>query len=139
MKKTALIVGFALLVLGGLREGAWAQSSKCDLDQYDYQSHTATGFEDSAFIWRGGGHLCQMMVANDSGSTVWAMWFDATALPSTGAIPKQQFPVLTGTSNGIFSWPTKFYNGVVLACSSTAGALTVTSSSDCSFTAKVVP
>lgn len=107
----------------------------------DYNTTASGGHEDSKVVWGTGGalgsggitHFCQMMATNNSASTVWAMLFDSATLPSNGAKPKREFNVGASSSNGILSYGMLMVNGVVVACSSTEGTLTVTVANSCNF------
>lgn len=107
----------------------------------DYHTTATGGHEDSKVIVGTGGaissflplHVCQAMVTNNSASTVWAMIFDSATLPSNGAFPLREWPISTNATQGIYAYPILFTKGVVIACSSTEGTLTVTGSSDCNF------
>jgi hypothetical protein len=107
----------------------------------DYSSTATGGHEDSKVIWGTSGalgsggitHFCQMAVTNNSASTVWAMLFDSATLPANTAKPKLEFNVPASTTIGEFGYGMLMVNGVVVACSSTEGTLTVTVASACNF------
>jgi len=99
----------------------------------DYSTSAAGGHEDSAVPTTGTSHYCQATVTNNSASTVWAMVFDAAALPANGTKPKLEWNVPAGIAQGEFGYGMFMASGVVVACSSTEGTLTVTVASACNF------
>lgn len=101
----------------------------------DYHTTAAGGHEDSHAITLNFKpiHWCQAVVTNNTASAVWAMVFDSASLPGNGAVPIREWPVSTAWSSGSFGYGIPFYSGFVIACSSTEGTLTVTTTSACNF------
>jgi len=131
---------FALIIaLAAFSAPAWADNN-C-WNGADYNTTASGGHEDSKVIVGTAGaistfvpvQMCQASVTNNSGSTVWAMVFDSLTLPSTGAKPKMEWNVATNTTNGEFGYGLRFFTGLVIACSSTEGTLTVTAANACNF------
>ena len=108
----------------------------------DYHTTASGGHEDSHVIVGTGGaissflpiHWCQSMVTNNTASTVYAMVFDSATLPGNGAKPVREWAVQTGSpTQGTYGYGIPFYSGFVIACSSTEGTLTVTTTNACNF------
>ena len=107
----------------------------------DYHTTATGGHEDSKVIVGTSGaissflpiHWCQAMVTNNSASTVYAMVFDSATLPGNGAKPNREWSVPTTQTVGVYGYGIPFYTGFVVACSSTEGTLTVTTTSACNF------
>lgn len=119
---------------------AWAQEQNpCINNTNDYHTTATGGHEDSKVIRGTSGalgsgptHFCQAFVTNNSGSGVWAMIFDSATLPSNGAKPTREFGVASTGTGWIYAWPLTMSN-LVIACSSTEGTLTVTTTNACNF------
>lgn len=107
----------------------------------DYHTTASGGHEDSKVIVGTGGaissflpiHWCQAMVTNNSNATVYAMVFDSATLPGNGAEPSREWAVSTAATAGVYGYGIPFNTGFVIACSSTEGTLTVTTTSACNF------
>lgn len=107
----------------------------------DYTTSAVGGVEDSAAIRGAAGDpmgigsswFCQAAVTNNTAAPVWAMIFDAGALPANGTIPKLEFNVPATSTRGEYGYPMLMPNGVTIACSSTQDVLTVTVGADCHF------
>lgn len=92
--------------------------------------------------WVGCSATCNLYDFQVSTTTasVWVMAFDATALPSNGAVtPKKWWQVAANATLGV-AWsgepPLNLTNGLVLGCSTT-GPFTLTASATCSFSGGV--
>lgn len=131
----------AALILSALSLGPSAYADNLCWNGADYNTTAAGGHEDSKVVWGTSGalgtggtvHFCQMMVANNTASTVWAMLFDSATLPANGTKPKMEFDVTTVHAAGELGYGWLMANGVTVACSSTEGTLTVTTTNACNF------
>lgn len=82
---------------------------------------------NSDVIKASAGNLYQLIAANESPAKRWIMLFDATTVPSLGAIPKMQFPVASGSvlSLDLSARSRVFSTGIVWASSTTVASLTL--------------
>jgi|SRR6185312_4787039 len=104
-------------------------------EQYDTQAPVNSGVIANT----AGATLLSVVASNKSSTTLYLMFFDATALPNNGSVPvmtpialKQDTPLnlrLNDGPGGNTLFGLKFDNGITFAVSTTSDTLTVDASS----------
>lgn len=104
-------------------------------------SYTSTAAEASAVVQASACAPARVSMTNGNAGTRYCLMFDATSLPSNGAIPKDGGGSQSTNARNflIFPVPTaRFATGLVVASSSTASSLTI-GSSDALFSVDLFP
>jgi hypothetical protein len=85
--------------------------------------------------------ILQYSGTNGTASTLYVQLFKSNTVPANGSTPELEDAVAAGTSFCRYLYPMQSLaaTGFVIACSTTQGSLTLTSTNDCFLAAKVSP